>query len=109
LGPQEPHEVRIPPKSKVAQAQLQAGDDPPQKIYPLLGLELTGVALAYEHSIPPHLPYLVAALSLEGMLELAARFSLETSILDVCVGGHERYLPIGRTWYLPDQRPGRLT
>ena len=51
LGPQETHEVRVSTKSKVAQAQLQARDDPSQEIYTLLGFKPTGVAIAQEQAL----------------------------------------------------------
>jgi hypothetical protein len=90
---QETHEVCVSTNSKVAQAQLQARENPPQEIYALLGFELTGVALAQEQAIPPHIPSLFAALSLEGMVELAAR--LPSGVLggDPCTDGHKEYLP----------------
>jgi hypothetical protein len=93
FGPQETDEVRIPPKSKVAQGQLQAGDDPLQEVYLLLGLKLTGVTLAQEQAISPHIPSLFAALSHEGMVELAA--GLPSGVLggDPCTDGHKEYLP----------------
>jgi hypothetical protein len=92
-GPQETHEDPVSTKSKVAQGQLQAGDDPPQEVYALLGFELTGVALAQEQAISPHIPSLFAALSHEGMVELAA--GLPSGVLggDPCTDGHKEYLP----------------
>jgi hypothetical protein len=100
-GPQETHEDPVSTKSKVAQGQLQAGDDPPQEVYALLGFELTGVALAQEQAVEPNLPFLFAALSHEGMIELAAGL-----ILGMLVGEpsneHKRHVPLGRAWYLPE-------
>jgi len=100
-GPQETHEIRVPTKSDVSQAQLQAGDDPPQEVYAPLGFELTGVALAQEQAVEPNLPFLFAALSFKGMIELAAGL-----ILGMLVGEpsneHKRHVPLGRAWYLPE-------
>jgi hypothetical protein len=93
FGPQETHEVRVSTKSKVAQAQLQAGEDSPQEVYALLSFELTGVAFAQEQAVPPHLSSLFAALSFEGMIKLAA--VLPPGVLGgiPCPDGHKGYLP----------------
>jgi hypothetical protein len=48
FGPKEPYEVGVSTKGKVTQAQIQAGDDPPQEIYLVLGFELMGVPLTEE-------------------------------------------------------------
>ena len=92
-GPQETHEVLVSTKCKVAQAQLQAGDDPPQDVYALLGFELTGVALAQEQAVQPHLSTLFAALSFEGMIKLAAGLPIGVLGGIPCPDGHKGYLP----------------
>jgi hypothetical protein len=93
FGTQETHEVLVSTKSEVAQAQLQAGDDPPQEVYALLGFELTGVAPAQEQAISLHLSTLFAALSLEGMIELAAGLPIGVLGRIPCPDGHKGYLP----------------
>ena len=92
-GPQETHEVLVSTKCEVAQAQLQAGDNPSREVYALLRFELSGVALAQEQAVPPHLSTLFAALSFEGMIKLAA--GLPSGVLGgiPCPGGHKGYLP----------------
>jgi hypothetical protein len=92
-GPQETHEVLVSTKSEVAQAQLQAGDDPPREVYALLGFELTGVALAQEQAVPLHLSTLFAALSFEGMIKLAAGLPLGVLGGIPCPDGHKGHLP----------------
>jgi hypothetical protein len=92
-GTQETYEVRVPTKSKVAQGQLQAGDDPPQEVYAFLGFEPTGVPFAQEQAVQPHLPSLVTALSLEGMIELAAGLPLGVLGGGLSTEGHKEYLP----------------
>ena len=92
-GPQETHEDRISTKSKVAQTQLQAGEDPPQEVYALLGFEPTGVALAQEQAVQPYLSTLFAAFSFEGMIELAAGLPLGVLGGIPCPDGHKGYLP----------------
>ena len=92
FGPQETCEILVSTKSKVTQGQLQAGDDPPQEVDALVGFELTGVALAQEQAVQPNLSSLFAALSLEGMIELAARLPPDVLGGDPCTGGHKEYL-----------------
>jgi hypothetical protein len=93
FGPQETCEIRVSTKSKVTQGQLQAGDDPPQEVDALVGFKLTGVAPAQEQAVQPHLPSLVTALSLEGMIELAAGLPLGVLGGGLSTEGHKEYLP----------------
>jgi hypothetical protein len=92
-GPQETHEVLVSTKSEVAQAQLQAGDNPSREVYALLRFELSGVALAQEQAVQPYLSTLFAALSFEGMIELAAGLPIGVLGGIPCPGGHKGYLP----------------
>jgi hypothetical protein len=92
-GPQETHEVLVSTKSEVAQAQLQAGDNPSREVYALLRFELSGVALAQEQTVQPYLSTLFAALSFEGMIELAAELPIGVLGGIPCPGGHKGYLP----------------
>jgi hypothetical protein len=93
FGPQEPHEVCVSTKSKVTQAQLQAGDDPPQEIYAVLGFEPSGVPFAQVEAVPPELAPLFAILSSETMIELASALVACVSIEDA-LPGHEDISPL---------------